>query len=447
MFGKANWAIVGLDVDSLERFQQALKTFEPFLASQLVQSIFSKLDGLNTLGINPFDNPRKDEGRDLGALKEDDLQKVHTIAKAESVDLQTIYEEGYRNYYGADEVAFRIHPTLPWYGMWFIANTNEDVSDLASIKEHISYTKLSRPYKFTGKEDKKVVDSAAQGWAELTRKQFPVLLDFDGGRVYIENTNEDMLIEVLAVLAKLGVKTYPLMWKFVEGDWVTKFLGASVLHLTTSGANADGKLFTDQINKRANDVRTFTGGELEPFEDPTVERIVEKYFAMIDPGTGLQYVLSPVATLTLYPGGSPITISNPSDLVNLIRNTSILNTAHLTFQEVETKETKKGTKTFRTDLFSFDINQNVILWDAGAALIRGFDIPNFKRIVMKEIRKTKQEMPISFYWSEWLRQMNEGIHTFTDNVATVLGVDRTGEFGIVEFAGGVSEAAVEVEEI
>jgi hypothetical protein len=440
MFSKSTWAIIGLDVNSLETFQAALKTQELFLASQLVQFTFSKLYTLNTIGINPFDNPRKDEGRDLGPLQEDDFLKIGKIAKVEKgqdVDFQAISEEGYRNYYGADEVAFRIHPSLPWYGMWFIANTNEDVSDLASIKEHISYTKLTRPYKFTGKEDKKIVDSAAQGWAELTRKQFPVLLDFDGGRVYIENTNEDMLIEVLAVLAKLGLKTFPLMWKFVEGDWVTKFLNA-----TTAS-----RLFVDQINKRANDVRTFTGGEIEPFEDPTVERVVDKYFAVLDPGTGLQYALSPTATLTLYPGGSPITISNPSDLVNLANPGAVLNTAHLTFQEMETRETKKGTKTTRTDLFTFDLNQNVMLWNAGAALIRGFDGPNFKRSVMKEIRKTKQEMPISFYWSQWLMVINEGVHVFSDNVATVLGVDRTGEFGLAEASGGVSETAIAVEEI
>lgn len=437
MFGKATWAIIGLERDSIETFQTALKTPETFLTSQLVQSVFSKLDGLNTLGINPFDNPRKDEGRDLGALKDEDFPKIHVTAKAETVDFQVIIEEGYRNYYGADEVAFRIHPSLPWYGMWFVANTNEDVSDLASIREHISYTKLSRPYKFAGKEDKKVVDSAAQGWVELTRKQFPVLLDFDSGRVYIENTNEDMLIEVLAVLAKLGLKTFPLMWKFVEGDWVTKFLNA------TTGT----RLYSDQINKRANDKRTFTGGEIEAFEDPTIERVVDKYFAVVDPGTGLQYALSPTAAVTLYPGGSPITVSDPSDLVNLWSLTTVLNTAHLTFQEVETRETKKGTKTFRTDLFTFDLNQNVILWDAGAALIRGFDIPSFKRSVMKEIRNTKQEMPVSFYWSEYLRQMNEGIHTFADNIATVLGVDRTGEFGLTEVSGGVTESPVTVEEV
>jgi len=229
------------------------------------------------------------------------------------------------------------------------------------------------------------------------------------------------------------------MWKFVEGDWITKFLNSTV----------GTRLYADQINKRANDKRTFTGAEVEPFEDPTIERIVDKHFAVVDPGTGLQYALSPTATVTLYPGGSPITVSDPSDLINLFAYhvKAVLDTAHLIFQEVETKETKKGTKTFRTDLFSFDLNQNVILWDAGAALIRGFDVPNFKRSVIKEIRKTKQEMPISFYWSEWLRQMNEGVHTFSDNLATALGIDRTGEFGLVQCSGGVTETAITVEEV
>jgi hypothetical protein len=438
MFSRANWAIVGLNPESLEKFRMIL--LDPsvlFKSSQLVQSVNSKFDQVNSIGINPFDNPRKDEGRELEKkLSSNDLGTIHqAIHNDDNVNLMV---ETYKNFFGSNEVAFRIHPDLPWYGMWFVLNTSEDVSDVASIKEHLAYTKISRPYKYAVKEDKTLIDSSAQGHVELIRKQFPVFLDFNSGRVFIENTSEEVIIEVLAALTKLGVETFPLMWKFVEGDWVTKFLNAQT----------GTRVFTDQIIKRAMDVRTFTEGEIEKFEDPLVERIVSKYFAVIDPGTGLQYALSPVATLTLYPGGSPVTVNDPSDCINLLDNPKVIfNTAHLTFHEIEIKDTKKGPRQVRNDLFTFDLNQNVMLWDAGAAVIRGFDVPGFKRTIMKEIHKTKQEMPISFYWSEWLKFLGESVHVFSENVAVVLEIDRTGEFGLVECTGGMTEDTVEVEEV
>ena len=90
--------------------------------------------------------------------------------------------------YGFTVAQFQLHPTMPWYGLWAVSNEWKDVSDLASIKEQRSYVLLERPYRFLQATDKKSVDQETLGVTAAVRKQVPVLLDFNEGRVYIENT-------------------------------------------------------------------------------------------------------------------------------------------------------------------------------------------------------------------------------------------------------------------
>ena len=78
--------------------------------------------------------------------------------------------------------------------MWAVSNEWKDVSDLASIKEQRSYTLLDRPYKFLQAIDKSSVDKETLGVTAAVRKQIPVLLDFNEGRVYIENNNKKLIL-------------------------------------------------------------------------------------------------------------------------------------------------------------------------------------------------------------------------------------------------------------
>ncbi len=57
--------------------------------------------------------------------------------------------------YGVTEAQFRLHPTMPWYGLWAVSNEWKDVSDVASIKEQRSYRLMERPYQFLQATDKK----------------------------------------------------------------------------------------------------------------------------------------------------------------------------------------------------------------------------------------------------------------------------------------------------
>jgi hypothetical protein len=118
------------------------------------------------------------------------------------------------------------------------------------------------------------------------------------------------------------------------------------------------------------------------------------------------------------------------------------------FQEMDSRFVKKTgeEKLVRTDLFSFDLNEGWAISDLSVAAIRGFDIPNFKKEIKHQLRKTKSEYPIAYYWSEWLRQMNDGVHTFADNViATLCKGTLKYDGGLVSF-GENTEKKVQVAE-
>lgn len=401
MFTKGNWAILGITPDSQTAFVQTLNNPNTMYAlSQAFTVATMRYDEKHTgmMGINPFENPRKDEaGEPLG-------KDFETAAPDTAL-------------FGKGEEEFRINPEWPWYGLWFIINEAEDVDDIKSKQEQSAYSVCSRPFKFLGKDQKKVVEEAAKPLNVGTRKQFPVLLDFQGGRVYIESTNKNEIVAVRSTLEDMSVKVHGLVWDFDTSGWAERFLNK------VSGKNK----FNKEMSERANTIRL--GRDTEPLEDKMMETIVTNFFALSELDSGQWAGLYPNAAIKLYEGGEPVTVSNPSDAFNLLSlggtwNASV-HQSGVVFQELDSRFNKKGEeKQFRTDLFSFDLNQNWTLMDEDSsisvAVVRGFDIPNFKKDILKQIRKSKQEQPIAFYWSEYLRQMNLGIFTLVDNIKLTL---------------------------
>jgi hypothetical protein len=372
---------------------------------------------LAMVGINPFENPRKDEGgQPLGKTFETDAPDT------------TVFGKG--------EAEFKVSPDMPWYGFWLIFNEAEDVDDIKSKQEQFSYAECSRPFKFLGKDQKKAVEAMANPLNVGTRKQIPVLLDFKSGRVYIQSTNKDEIGTVRSTLEDMGIVVYGLTWNF-DGDanWVENFLNK------VNGKNKYAK----EMQARAEDIRR--GLDIEPLEDKTMEAVVSNFFAASELDSGQWACLYPNVAIKLYEGGESVTVSNPSDAFNLLSLGSTWNStvyqSGVVFQELDSKFNKKGEeKQYRTNLFSFDLNQNWALMDEGAALIRGFDIPNFKKEILRNIKKSKTEQPISFYWSEWVRQMNLGIFTLVDNINLTLDVKG----GLMPLDAEVpSEKEVEVE--
>src|SRR6185295_11389103 len=101
---------------------------------------------------------------------------------------------------GFTSARFQIHPTIPWYGLWAVSNEWKDVSDLASIKEQRSYDLMERPYRFLSAIDKHSVEQETLGVTAAVRKQVPVLLDFNEGRIYIESSNKKQIYTIVVRL-------------------------------------------------------------------------------------------------------------------------------------------------------------------------------------------------------------------------------------------------------
>ena len=187
MFGRGTWAVVGLAKESLEAFRVSLEDRAVMAGhSQMAAAAVTRQFSADALGINPFRAPRLDEEHPIG-LEHQEALAQYAITEREAGSDHTLPAEvldcaGY----GFSEAQFQLHATMPWYGLWAVSNEWKDVSDLASIKEHRSYVMLERPYRFLQAIDKKSVDQETLGVTAAVRKQVPVLLDFNDGRIYIE---------------------------------------------------------------------------------------------------------------------------------------------------------------------------------------------------------------------------------------------------------------------
>ena len=66
-----------------------------------------------------------------------------------------------------------------------------------------------------------------------------------------------------------------------------------------------------------------------------------------------------------------------------------------------------GERTFRKELLCVDVNDRINLTDVGAAMLRGFDIPAFRKDIQREIRQTNQVPSIEQFWGNWLHEIEQ----------------------------------------
>src|SRR5436305_1852140 len=110
MFGRGNWAIVGLAKDSLEAFRSNLEDRGLMIAvSQLAASALTRHSKVDAVGINPFSAPRLDEQHPIGLDREQELARyagLDSEARSSSNVSSDVLEcEGY----GLNPSAFEIH--------------------------------------------------------------------------------------------------------------------------------------------------------------------------------------------------------------------------------------------------------------------------------------------------------------------------------------------------
>ncbi len=169
--------------------------------------------------------------------------------------------------FGQSVEAFQIHATIPWFGLWAVANEWKNTSDLPSIKEQSSYVMLQRPYKFLQSPDKRAVDEKATDATEVHRTQVPVA------------------------------------WNYPLPNWTETILNR--LHEATQ--------FREEFEKRAEDAKRFTEKEIEKLEDWEMEAIVSKFFSMTELKTRVWAGISGPARIRLHHAAPPVAVRTISE--------------------------------------------------------------------------------------------------------------------------------------
>ena len=438
MFGRGTWAIFGLREDSVEAFRTILEDRAVMVAaSQMAASAITRYSSADTIGVNPFSGPRLDEEHPVGSDHEPELAGYAMSEVEERSNLSLSAEILECEGYGVTEAQFRLHPTMPWYGLWAVSNEWKDVSDVASIKEQRSYRLLDRPYRFLQASDKKSVDQDTLGITAAVRKQVPVLLDFNDGRVYIENTNKKLIYMITVRLRQLGVDIIPVAWNYPRANWPAEILNRLY----------EGTQYQRDFQKRADEATRFKSSEIEKLEDRELESIVRNYFSMTQLPSDLWAGISGPAQIRLHDASPPLAVKVPTSattLLNMTDDAKIMSGA-VTFQEVVTATSKKGGEyTFRKDVLKIDVNDRMNFTDIGAALIRGFDIPAFRKDILREIRQTREVPPIEQFWSNWLHQMSNAVRTIEGAFRELLDIDGNEEAGILPMKVAATEALQEV---
>jgi hypothetical protein len=439
LFGRGNWAILGLAKESLEAFKISLEDRLRMIAvSQLAASAVTRHSNTDALGINPFSAPRLDEQQEITLDRERALVDYATMKQEAREDCnlpsELLEHEGYA--FGFEQ--FQIHPSLPWFGLWAVANQWKDISDLTTVKEQYSYAVLDRPYKFLEATDRKTVDKDTRGATAAVRKQFAVLLDFNDGRVYVENSNQKTLRLVKEVLRQLGAEIIAVGWIYNRPNWPAEILNRIY----------ERSHFLSDFQKRADETTRFRTKEIEKLDDRELESIVSKYFSMSQLSSELWVGISTPAQIRLHLSSPPIAVKAPTGATMLLGMTSDAQvfSGSITFQDRITALSKKGGEiTFRKDQLNLDVNDQINLTDAGAAMMRGFDIPAFRKDIQREIRKTKQVPSIDQFWSRWLHELSNAVRTIEASFRDILDLDGDEAGGVLPMRAPVEKEELELQ--
>lgn len=438
MFGRGTWAIVGLAKESLEAFRASLADRTIMAGhSQMAASAVTRHFSSDALGINPFGAPRLDEEHPVGLEHQEGLAQYAITEREAGSDYTLPAEVLDCPGYGFSEERFQLDATLPWYGLWAVSNEWKDVSDLASIKEQRSYVSLERPYRFLQAIDKRTVDHETLGATAAVRKQVPVLLDFNEGRVYIESSNKKLIYAIVVRLQQVGAEIMPVAWTYHQPNWTAEIVNR--LYANTQ--------FQDDFVRRADEATRFKAKEIEKLDDRELEAIVANYFSMTQLGNELWAGISGPALVRLHDTSPPIAVKAPTTattLLNMTKDAKALSGA-VTFQErVSFTGKDGGERTFRKDLLCVEVSDRINLADVGAAMLRGFDVPAFRKDIQREIRQSNQVPSIAEFWRNWLHELSNAVRTMETAFREVLDIDGSQEAGILPVKNLAPELTAEV---
>jgi hypothetical protein len=157
--------------------------------------------------------------------------------------------------------------------------------------------------------------------------------------------------------------------------------------------------------------------------------------------------ISGPAMIRLHDASPPIGVKAPTSattLLNMTNDAKVISGA-ITFQERVSGTSKKGGEfTFRKDLLCMDVNDKINLTEVGAAMLRGFDIPAFRKDLLREIRQTKQVPTIEQFWGSWLHEMGNAVRMIEAVFRELLDVEGNQEAGILPRRVPSTEELLEV---
>src|SRR5271157_3830304 len=172
--------------------------------------------------------------------------------------------------------------------------------------------------------------------------------------------------------------------------------------------------------ERAEELQRFRKDEIEKMDDKMMESIVSNFYALSELETGQWCGLTTPARIRLYAPADPIGTAGASLTFTLLRlsEDSEVAASSVILQKLDSKIIKKTDeeRQFRVDLFTIDLNDNINLLDSGAALLRGFDLPGFRKEIKTATKAQSSPLAIKDYWKMWLEGMSSAVFMFVDNV-------------------------------
>jgi hypothetical protein len=453
MFKRSNWAVMGVEREGLDAFKQNLQDPRILLeVSQLSAITWTRLHQEDTVGINSYAAPRFDENLkwpnpDNALISQPDpwvdgpdaalvnMLDAYLSSKPEDKITSGILTDLFEHAASLNEASYHIDDEQ--FGFWAVFNQWKDVCDLDSKKEAFAYELSNVPYSFLSNDNKKTIDQRVAQQAVVKRTQYPVIINFMTGRIFIQNTNQKELESLQVHLSKLGLKFVGLRWDFGSSDWMTKF----ITHIEEKTS------FSTEFKARADEHTRFDKAMIPKLEDAGMEKIVSTFFATSELPTGQWAALGVPAQIKLHKASQPITVASSPNATTLLAVTdeAFPFAASLTLQELKSKFDKAGVETiWRNDVLKMDLNNEFInLQEVGAALLKGFDSPTTKKDILTRIKKDKATFDISYFWRQWLIALQDGVLVFTDNVVETLELER-GEWGIQPYDETVEPEAESV---
>jgi hypothetical protein len=410
LFARGVWSIFGIHKASLPAFTATMANpAKLYSLSQFVALTKTKFVGGPSFGINPFAEPRKDENVTVHPN-----QLPWTLSSRP----EEIKMEDFLTAFGSTAADYSLGDNQ--FAFWLVLNEFEDVTDPKSKQEAQAYKDASKPFKFLSKAEKQLIEANVAASACVSRVQFPVLIDFNSETVCVASGNVDQVMIVRQVIKALGGEDFSLAWQFDGSDWPTRFLKTVNEGMRETCRSA--------MTERAAELSRFRPEEVEKLDDRMMESVVSSFFALTELGTGLWAGLSTPARIKLFKSGDPASAGNPSVAFSLLTEftSGEIAAASVVFQSLNSKFSKKNDEEsqYRTNLFTVDINDNVNLTDAGAAMLRGFDLPGFKKEMKQSAKNHGGSLQIADFWKEWASAMKTAINTLVENVTETLSIDR-----------------------